>query len=88
MAYKTIFWDWREAFSKFGFDELCGSHSVVHQHYDGVSVDIRKKRLNRGFHLPCFYCHNNQICTLNRRDVLIRKTDCWIVIKLEQLLAV
>jgi hypothetical protein len=21
MAYKTVYWDWREAFSKFGFDD-------------------------------------------------------------------
>lgn len=55
MAYKTVYWDWREAFSKFGFDDGDGWNGT-----DLVAAFIREKY---GVKVECqpWGCHNYMI---------------------------
>jgi len=55
MAYKTVYWDWREAFSKFGFDDGDGWNGT-----DLVAEFIRSE-FQVSVEADTWGCHNYMI---------------------------
>jgi len=55
MAYKTVYWDWREAFSKFGFDDGDGWNGT------DLVVDFIRTEFQVWLYADTWGCHNYMI---------------------------